>query len=56
MKIDIECINHNAIKTITEVVYEPTEYIDNPRQIIATLNQVKGILLMAEAMKEVLKA
>lgn len=61
MKIDEECINHNAVRMIKELVecrYEMiTEATAEERgNLLMTLGEIAGIIEMAEVMKEVLKA
>ena len=59
MKIDEACINHNAVRLINEIMGSPYEYggqdesTDHLR--LLTLGEVRGVLEMTEAMKEVLK-
>ena len=58
MKIDEACINHNAVRLINEIVGIPYEYGDQDESAdhcrLLTLGEVRGVLEMAEAMKEVL--
>ena len=58
MKIDEACINHNAVKLISEIVGIPYEYGDQDETAdhfrLMTLGAVRGVLDMAKAMKEVL--
>lgn len=60
MKITEECVNHNAVRLIGEMVSELHEFTDADdnmeRMRIATLGEIRGICQMANAMKEVLKA
>lgn len=58
MKITEDCINHNAIKLISEnnnpwETCDPNGDSNNIR--IAMLGYIQGVTDMAEAMKEVLK-
>lgn len=58
MKITEDCINHNAIKLISEnnnpwETCDPNEDANNIR--IAMLGYIQGVTDMAGAMKEVLK-
>ena len=59
MKIDEGCIDHNALRIINDIVGSPYEYggqdetADHCR--LMTIGAVRGVLDMAEAMKEVLK-
>lgn len=59
MRITGDCINHNAMKLIDESnlpweMYEANDDADHQRLI--TMGYVRGVLDMAEAMKEVLKS
>lgn len=60
MKIDESCINHNALRLIHELasdVYEnvsPEEGFDNAR--IEKLGEIRGICVLATALKDVLKS
>lgn len=60
MKIDEACIDHNAVKLISEIVGNPYEYGDQDETAdhcrLMTIGAVREVLDMAEAMKEVLKA
>ena len=67
MKIDEASINHNAVKLIKDLVgtsYDmimansETDYrfAEERAYMMMTLGEVQGIINMAEAMKEVLKA
>lgn len=62
MKIDESCINHNAIRLIRDLIDTRYELIDNdkPAQergfMMMTLGEIAGVIEMAEAMKEVLRA
>ena len=64
MKIDIECINHNAIRLIKELIDsrygmlcgKDNSLIEERGYLLMTLGEISGVLEMAEAMKEVLKA
>ena len=59
MKITEDCINHNAMQIIDEnnVPWEMHEADDNAdHQRLITMGYVRGVLDMAEAMKEVLKS
>ena len=61
MKIDESCINHNAVRLIDELTDGSWDVLDsahpeNERGImLMTIGEVRGVLMMAEAMKEVLK-
>lgn len=59
MRITEDCINHNAMKLIDDnnvpwEMYEANGDADHQRLI--TMGYVRGVLDMAEAMKEVLKS
>ena len=60
MKIDESCINHNALRIINDIVAYPYEYGEQNEDAdhcrLLTIGAVRGVLDMAEAMKEVLKA
>jgi hypothetical protein len=62
MKIDIECINHNAVRMIKDLLESRYEMIEEDEQsrecgyMLMTIGEIAGIIEMAEAMKEVLKA
>ncbi len=60
MKIDESCINHNAMRLISDMVSELYEFCDADdnmeRLRIATLGEIRGICQMAAEMKKVLKA
>ena len=64
MKIDENCINHNALRLIDEILSDPYGlcYIDgdktdetNFRIAMVDMGTISGVLSMAKAMKEVLK-
>ena len=58
MKIDEACINHNAVRLISEIVGSPYEYGDQDETAdhfrLMTLGAVRGVLDMAEEMKKAL--
>ena len=59
MKITEDCINHNAMRIIdeTNVPYEMYEANDDAdHQRLITMGYVRGVLDMAQVMKEVLKS
>ena len=62
MKIDEECINHNAVRMIKDLLESRYDLIEEDKQdqelgyLIMTLGETAGIIEMADAMKEVLKA
>lgn len=59
MKIDESCINHNALRLINEEVSELFEYCTekpNDDHIrLVTLGEIRGMCLLADALKEALK-
>ena len=62
MKIDESCIDHNTVRIIRDLIDSRYELIDNdkPAQergfMMMTLGEIAGVIEMAEAIKEVLKA
>ena len=62
MKIDTESINHNAVRMIKDLLESRYDLIEEDKQdqelgyLIMTLGEIAGIIEMANAMKEVLKA
>lgn len=62
MKIDEDCINHNAVRLIKDLLESRYDLIEEDKQdqelgyLIMTLGEIAGIIEMADAMKEVLKA
>lgn len=65
MKIDDNCINHNALRLIENIGDDPyylcqcddTKTVEqNFRIALMTIGEINGVLMMANAMKEVLKA
>lgn len=60
MKIDESCINHNALRMISEMVSELYEFTDRKEDFenmrIATLGEIRGICVLAETLKEVLRS
>ena len=62
MKIDTESINHNAVRLIKDLLESRYDLIEEDKQnqelgyLIMTLGEISGIIEMADAMKEVLKA
>ena len=62
MKIDTESINHNAVMMIKDLLESRYDLIEEDKQdqelgyLIMTLGEIAGIIEMADAMKEVLKA
>ena len=61
MKINEDCINHNAVRMIKELTESRYDMImeataDERGYLLMTLGEIAGIIEMAEAMKEVLKA
>ncbi len=55
MKITEDSIDYNAVRIIKEIIGEPCEYIESKDMVVSVLCEVKGIVEMAEVMKEVLK-
>ena len=57
MKITEDCINHNAIRLISENnnPWETCDLKDGDNIRIAMLGYIQGVTDMAEALKEVLK-
>ena len=62
MRINEECINHNAVRMIKDLLESRYDLIEEDKQnqelgyLIMTLGEIGGIIEMADAMKEVLKA
>ena len=62
MKINEECINHNAVRLIKDLLESRYDLIEEDKQnqelgyLIMTLGEIAGIIEMADVMKEVLKA
>ena len=61
MKINEDCINHNTVRIIKELVEcrygMITEATAEERgYLLMTIGEIAGIIEMADAMKEVLKA
>lgn len=62
VKIDTESINHNAVRMIKDLLESRYDLIEEDKQdqelgyLIMTLGEIAGIIEMANAMKEVLKA
>ena len=67
MKIDEACINHNAVKLIDDILADPYSWCfsganeeqgksDNHHSMLMAIGEINGVLDMARAMKEVLKA
>ena len=55
MKITEACINHNVDRLVAENTDTLYEWLDDEKMIIAALGELRGIHLLAEALKEVLK-
>lgn len=58
MKIDVESINHNALRLIKNELEPLYDFIGDEHMgdyCLATLAEIRGITLMADAMKEVLR-
>jgi hypothetical protein len=62
MKIDEKSINHNATMMIKDMLESRYELIEEDKQnqergyLLMTIGEIAGIIEMADAMKEVLKA
>jgi hypothetical protein len=62
MKIGYESINHNAVRLIKDLLESRYELIEEDKQnqergyLLMTIGEIAGIIEMADAMKEVLKA
>ena len=62
MKIDESCIDHNTVRLIRDLLDSRYDLIDNdkPAQergfMMMTLGEIAGVIEMAEAIKEVLRA
>lgn len=59
MKIDEGCINHNAVRMIKDLIdgrYETVEEGADSNYLSLMLGRIYGIIEMADAIKEVLKA
>lgn len=60
MKIDESSINYNVVrlvKALVDGVYDYTDANDDMDHMrLATLGEIKGICMMAETMKEMLRA
>jgi hypothetical protein len=62
MKIDEKSINHNAVRLIKDLLESRYELIEEDKQniergyLLMTIGEIAGIIEMADAMKEVLKA
>ena len=61
MRIDESCINHNAVRLIQAVMERKAPVQEQDKESLdkyrfAMLSTIDGILIMAEAMKEALKA
>lgn len=60
MKIDEECINHNAVRMIKEIIRTPEELegqgqIDMNAVNLMMIGAISGVIELADALKEVLK-
>lgn len=56
MKIDESCIDHNVARLVAQLTENLYEYGDNIDWYKMTLGEINGVTLLAEALKEVLKA
>lgn len=61
MRICEECINHNAVRLIKDLVENRYDMImeataEERGYLLMTIGEIAGIIEMADAMKEVMKA
>ena len=62
MKIDDACIDHNTVRLIRDLIDTRYELIDNDKPAqergytMMTLGEIAGVIEMAEAVKEELRA
>ena len=62
MKIDEKSINHNAVRMIKYLLESRYDLIEEDKQnqergyLLMTIGEIAGIIEMADAMREVLKA
>ena len=62
MKIDESCIDHNTVRLIRDLLDSRYDLMDNDRlalergYTLMTLGEIAGVIEMAEAVKEVLRA
>lgn len=62
MRINEECINHNAVRMIKDLLESRYDLIEEDKKdqereyFLMTIGEIAGIIEMADAMKEVLKA
>ena len=61
MRMTEECINHNAVRLVKDLVESRYDMITDATAeergyLLMTLGEIAGIIEMAEVMKEVLKA
>ena len=58
MKIDEECINHNLVRVIDDIIGCPYEYADGDgdHMRIMTLGEIRGALDLADELKKAVKA
>ena len=56
MKIDESCIDHNTVRLVQDIVRSFYEFQDKDGWRETTLGEISGICMLAEALKEVLKA
>jgi len=61
MKINEECVNHNAVRLIKDLIESRYEMIEEDKQniergyLLMTIGEIAGIIEMADVMKEVMK-
>jgi hypothetical protein len=58
MKVDEACINHNALRLIQREVAQFPKFINQDEECesirLAALGEIRGVCVLAEALKEVL--
>lgn len=61
MKIDEECINHNAVRVIKAIISAPNvlteqgQTLDKNSMNLMMVGAISGVIEMTDALKEVLK-
>lgn len=56
MKIDENCIDHNVSNLVRQLIENLYEYENNADWYKMMLAEINGVVLLAEMLKEVLKA